>query len=189
MDQGPGSPLYLRGRCCMAAADGQELPTPHALLHSVRNGYVPARHLTDFEDDVAAGAGPRIGTAGVTPASVRTRSRRTEARQTAGVLCTAAVANDHQQSREHAFDTPAGTHEDPLPAAGGPPRGSDGGTVLEYGTSGVIRWCLRGTPKIHCSSHRAGPKTPNAHLEAVTTLLRARSPVQRRSGLAASSER
>ena len=42
----------------------------------------------------------------MTPASTRTRDKRTEARQTAEVLCTPAMARDHTQSRELAMTPP-----------------------------------------------------------------------------------
>ena len=51
------------------------------------DAYVPLGHFTDCQDGAANGAGPWRCTAGVTPASVRTRDRRTEARTGPGPLC------------------------------------------------------------------------------------------------------
>ena len=42
----------------------------------------------------------------MTPTSTKTWDRRTEARQTALVLCTPAMASDHAQSRELATTPP-----------------------------------------------------------------------------------
>ena len=85
----------------------------------------------------ANGAGPRRCTAGVTPASTRTQDRRTEARQTAPVLCTPAMESDHTQSRELATTLP-------LPPGCDQPQSSH---VLHGTSGGLILWCLRVTPK------------------------------------------
>ena len=57
----------------------------------------------------------------MTPASMRTRNRRTEAQQTAPVPYTFAMANDHTPFRELATPLCAGFHEDPLTASSGRP--------------------------------------------------------------------
>ena len=84
---------------------------PHLLLsnqgattnqHCV--GYVPAWHLADC--NVALLTDQAREGLRVTPASTRTRDRRTEARQTAPVLCTSAMASDHPRSRGHAMTLP-----------------------------------------------------------------------------------
>ena len=64
----------------------------------------------------------------MTPAPRGTWDRRTEARQTAPVLCTPAMANDHAQSRELATASPLVPTKDPLTASSGRPseEGGDG---------------------------------------------------------------
>ena len=58
---------------------------PHAQMDTVSPGSTDS--LTGCAGLAANGAGPRRCTAGVTPASVRTRDRRTEARTGPGPLC------------------------------------------------------------------------------------------------------
>ena len=58
---------------------------PHAQLDTASPGSTDS--LTGCAGLAANGAGPRRCTAGVTPASVRTRDRRTEARTGPGPLC------------------------------------------------------------------------------------------------------
>ena len=64
------------------APNEQNGPTPHVpnLCCAVYDGSVPAWHCTDCDLGVANGAGTWRCTAGVTPASTRTRDRGTEAR-------------------------------------------------------------------------------------------------------------
>ena len=122
--------LYSWGRPCAAAPNAQNRPTRayRDLCCTWYAGYVPVWHFMD--GDVALPTEQARGgvrTAGVTPATTRTRDRRTEARQTALVLCTSAMASDHPHSREHASTHPLAPRS---PADGqqgdGPPREGDG---------------------------------------------------------------
>ena len=60
---------------------------PHAQLDTASSASTLPDSLTGGIGLAANGAGPRRCTAGVTPASVRTRDRRTEARTGPGPLC------------------------------------------------------------------------------------------------------
>ena len=60
---------------------------PHAQLDTASSASTYQNSLTGCVGLAANGAGPRRCTAGVTPASVRTRDRRTEARTGPGPLC------------------------------------------------------------------------------------------------------
>ena len=115
--------------CTYGVVAARRLPMGEVFQHLLHctHRYVPAWHFTDCEDGDANGADPRRCTAGVTAASVRTRDRRTEVRQTAPDLYTPAMAIDHPQSREDATThLLVPTKSCCRPAAGGPPRGGDG---------------------------------------------------------------
>ena len=102
--------------------------SPRPAGHSEFCKYLPDS-LTGCVGLAANGAGPRRCTAGVTPASVRTRDRRTEARQTAPVPCAPAMADHIRASQVRRDDKlPGHPREDPLTASSGrpPERGGDG---------------------------------------------------------------
>ena len=103
--------------------------SPRPAGHSEFCKYLPDS-FTGCVGLAANGAGPRRCTAGVTPASVRTRDRRTEARQTAPVSCAPATA-DHIRAFQVRRDDklPGHPREDPLTASSGrPPERGGGGT-------------------------------------------------------------
>ena len=100
-DQGPGHSAVRTG----SSPNARNRPTTHVpqtLLHLVRRLHASLAP-TDREDGVADGAGPWRCSAGVTTASTRTWDRRTEARQTAPVLCAPAMASNHPRFRELAM--------------------------------------------------------------------------------------
>ena len=103
--------------------------SPRPAGHSEFCKYL-ADSLTGCVGLAANGAGPRRCTAGVTPASVRTRDRRTEARQTAPVPCAPAMADHIRASQVRRDDKlPGHPREDPLTASSGrPPERGGGGT-------------------------------------------------------------
>ena len=123
INQRPRSPLYYRGRRCTAPLSANSQPrTDRNLCCTASSGHAPDRHRRIVRMTLLTEAAPRRCTAGVTLASVRTRDRRTEARQTALVLCTSAMAS-HTQSREHA-STHALVSTYPLMAGSGRPSDS-----------------------------------------------------------------
>ena len=87
-DQGPGQHAVLTGSSPHGAPNGTNRPTTHVpqpLLHLVRR-LRASLALYGWLCGVANGAGPWRCTAGVTPASTRTRDSRTEARTGPGPL-------------------------------------------------------------------------------------------------------
>ena len=96
----PVTALFLRGRRC-TAANGCE-PSNHARTATSVAPSTPTtcQSGTFGSSGVVADEQAR---GGVALASTRTRDMRTEARQTAPVLCSPAMANDHPRSRGHAM--------------------------------------------------------------------------------------
>ena len=96
---------------------------PHAQLDTASSASTLPDSRTGCVGLAANGAGPRRCTAGVTPASVRTRDRRTEARTDCpGPLCP-AVADHIRASQVSLDDSKLATHEKTRwPAVGGSPK-------------------------------------------------------------------
>ena len=108
--------LYLRGRRCTAAANAQNRQTPHVLqplLHSARRLRIVC--------SVVNRARPWRCTAGVTPASTRTRDRWTEARTDCHSPLYHRNGKRPRAIQKTWDDTSAGPHEDPLTASSGRP--------------------------------------------------------------------
>ena len=128
----PVAALSLTGSSCTAAPQCV-LRTYHNLCCTWYDAYVPAWHSTDC--DVA------FQTEQVKSRCDPCLHEDREARQTALVLFTPAMASDHTQSRGHAMTLQAGPHEDP-PTRGRRDEvpGSDQPqpSHVLYGTSGVL---------------------------------------------------
>ena len=125
-DQGPGSSLYLQGSSLHGDPQCNRTSNPARTATSVAPGTPTACQpgtSTDREDGVANGAGPWRCTAGVTPASTRTRDRRTEARTGPGPPAWQATTR-----KELADDTRCWPPRRPAdgPQRARPPREGDG---------------------------------------------------------------
>ena len=84
----------------------------HAHLDTASSASALPDSLTGCARLAANGAGPRRCTAGVTPASVRTRDRRTEARTGPGPLCLCAPQKDQAGSAAVWRSPTSDDHED-----------------------------------------------------------------------------
>ena len=118
VQQGPRGRTVLAGSSLRGGPNGQELANTARTATSVALGTPSSCHPGTlwYVMCIANGAGPWRCTAGVTPASTRTRDRRTEAQQTALVLCQRPCT-----IQGTCDDTSTGPHEDPLTVSSGRP--------------------------------------------------------------------